>query len=264
MNDHFNLSRFGWLFKKSILERPAQMLGLLGLTLAITLLTYAIVQSMVGIGKAQVPAFTIGLIGGGSFMASAVYGYFSSNASGSSFLMLPASHLEKWLCGVLITGVLFILFYLGFYRLLDTFFVNHYHNSLDPKSPSYQAMYQAVEVFNFDSITCRSVFVMFVNIAGTMLVGSLYFNKVSFIKVALINCTLIIGLYFINLMFASLFFDHIDLAVPFKTLFLKVGDDVGLLDLPASVDKVIFIIMTFVFPAALWITAYVRLAEKEM
>lgn len=264
MNDHFNLTRFGWVFKKSILERPVQMLGLLCLTLTITILTYSILQSNVGIAKAQGVAFTIGLIGGGSFMASAVYGYFSSNASGSSFLMLPASHLEKWLCGVLITGVLFTLVYLGFYRLLDMFFVNHYHNSLDPNSPSYKKMYQSIELLNFDSSFCRITFVMFANIAGAMLVGSLYFNKVSFIKVALIICMLLITIYFVNMIIASMFFDNIDMAIPFKTLFLKVGNEVGVLGLPASVDKVVFIIMSFVFPATLWGTAYLRIVEKEM
>lgn len=264
MNDLFSFSRFGLLFRKTILERPAQLLGLLGLTLAITLLTYVTIKWMLGIGKAQVTAFTVGFIAGGSFMASSVYGYFSSNAGGTSFLMLPASHLEKWLSGVIITGILFTALFLGFFRLLDLFFVNSYHQSLDPESPAYQSLYQAIDVLNYNSITCRILFVMFANICGAMLVGSLYFNKVSFIKVALIICALVAAVFFTNWFFVSLFFKQVDMAVPFKTVFLKVGNDVGLLDLPPLTDKIIFYIMAFIFPAALWLTAYIRLTEKEI
>lgn len=264
MNDHFNLTRFGWVFRKSILERPVQMLGLLCLTLTITILTYSILQSNIGIVKAQGTAFAIGLIGGGSYMATTVFGYFFSNASGSSFLMLPASNLEKWLCGVLVTGLLFTLVYLGFYRILDMYFVNHFRNSLDPTSPSYRNMYQSVELLNFDSSFCRITFVIFANIAGAMLVGSLYFNKVSFIKVALIICILLITIYYVNMMIASMFFDNIDMAIPYKTLFLKVGNEVGVLSLPASVDKAVFIIMSSAFPAILWGLAYLRIVEKEI
>jgi hypothetical protein len=264
MNDTFNIKRFGWVFKKSILERPALMLGLMLVTLVITLLTYAIVQSMAGIAKAQVSAFVFGFLVGGSFMSSSALGYFSSNSSGTSFLMLPASHLEKWLCAVLISGVIYAAIYLCFFRLVDVFFVNNYHQGLDPNSPNYQNLYHSVEVFGFNNEIAKNIFIIFFNISGAMLLGSLYFNKVSYIKVALLVCTLVIFTYFTNLLIAGLFFNHIDMATPFKSVFLKVGSAIGIVDLPEGVNSAISFLISYVIPGTLWLTALIRLKEKEM
>src|SRR5438128_8156580 len=107
MNDIFSARRFGFLFKKTLLERPVQLLGLCVLSLAISFLLYAIVKGMFGFEEGQNVSFIVGLIGCGAFLASFVFNYFSSNASGSSYLTLPASSLEKWLCGVLIASVIF-------------------------------------------------------------------------------------------------------------------------------------------------------------
>jgi hypothetical protein len=263
MNDTFNIKRFGWVLRKSILERPAQMLGLMVVTLVITLITYAIVQNMAGIAKAQVCAFVFGLLIGGSFISSLVLGYFSSNSSGTSFLMLPASHLEKWLSAVLVAGVLYVCIYLGFYRLIDILFVNSYHHKLDPNSPNYQTLYHAVEVFTFNNQISSQIFMMFANLSGAMILGSLYFNRVSYIKVALVICSVVLGTYFLNLLIANVFFDHIDLAIPFRSLFLKVGSEIGIVDLPQPLNELLSILIRYVIPAILWITAYIRLDEKE-
>jgi hypothetical protein len=263
MNDTFDIKRFAWVLRKSILERPAQMLGLMLVTLIITLLTYAFVQNMVGIAKAQVCAFVFGILIGGSFISSVVLGYFSSNSTGISFLMLPASHLEKWLCAVLIAGLLFVGIYLGFFRLIDILFVNSYHANLDPSNPNYQSLYHSVAVFTFDNQISDLVFIMFANISGAMLLGSLYFNRVSYIKVALLICVGIVFTYFLNLLLANLFFDHIDMAMPFRSIFLKVGSEIGIVDLPEPIHKFLGILIGYVIPAILWITAYIRLDEKE-
>lgn len=264
MNDTFDVKRFSLLLKKSILERQALLLGLLSVTLTITLLTYAIVQSMAGITKGQLSAFVIGFLLGGSFIASSVFGYFSSNSSGSSFLMLPASHFEKWTCGILIAGVLFTSIYLGFYRLIDILFVNNYHNNLDVNNPNYQTLFNAVEVFPFSNAIAKMIYVLFVNISGAMLVGSLFYNKVSYIKTALIVCAIVIGSYFLNLLVAHLFFNNIDMAVPFRNNFLRVDKEIGIIDLPPFALKLFNIFITYIIPCTLWLTAYVRLKEKEI
>jgi len=264
MNDVFHIKRFTWLLKKSVLEQPALLIGLLAVTLTITLLTYAIVQSMVGIGKAQLSAFILGFLVGGSFMASSVFGYFSSKSNGVSYLLLPASHLEKWLCGIIISGALFVIIYLGFYRLIDVFFVNSYRNNLNHNAINYQTLYNSVEIFSFNNSISRLVFAAFFNISGAMLLGSLYFNKVSYIKVSLLICTLIIGTYFLNLFFASFFFEHIDLAVPFRNVFLKVDKEVGIIDMPSTPAKAASFAIAYLIPTALWVLTYLRLKEKEV
>src|SRR5690242_19087591 len=141
MNDVFSARRFGWLMRKTVQERPTQIIGTIGLCFAISFICYGITRLLQGIGQAQNTSFFVGLAIGGPFLASVVLGYFNSNASGVSFLTLPASRLEKWLSAVLIVGVLYFFLFLLFFRLLDLAFVVQFHNNLDPYSANYREMY---------------------------------------------------------------------------------------------------------------------------
>ena len=69
MNDTFNLKRFGWLFKKTLLERPVQMFGPIGLTLIVSILTYVVCRYLFGFEPGQNVSFIFGLVGGGEAMA---------------------------------------------------------------------------------------------------------------------------------------------------------------------------------------------------
>ncbi|MEP6845686.1 MAG: hypothetical protein ABI861_06770 [Panacibacter sp.] len=263
MNDTFNLKRFGWLFKKTLMERPMQLIGLSGLSLAIVLLSYAIGKITGGFDVGQNASFMIGLVGGGCFLASLVYAYFFSNASGSSFLTLPASHFEKWLCGILITGVLYVSIFLLFYRVVDMAFVTVYHNGLDPKGPFYKELYEAVQIFPLDGFVAKNCFIMFLNFAGGMFVGSLYFNKAGFIKVALIICSIFFGSFLVDFLIANIFLENVQNTVPYYLAWIKVGNETGRLELPANILKAVNISILYIIPFILWTLAYVRLREKE-
>ena len=88
MNDIFSFRRFSLFFKKTLLERPLQMFGLCGLALVISFLLYVIVKNLMGFEDGQTVAFIVGLVGCGTFLASFVFNYFGSNASGSSIFRL--------------------------------------------------------------------------------------------------------------------------------------------------------------------------------
>lgn len=263
MNDTFNMRRFGLLFKKAVMERPTQMFGLPGLTMIAVLLIYAILKTLIGYEEAQNVSFIFGLLGGGAFLGSLVFGYFSSGASGTSFLTLPASGFEKWLCAVLITGVLFTGLFVAFFHFTDVAFVHLYRNGLDKKSPFYLEQYDAVQTFVLNGFVAGKTYIMFVNFTGAMLVGSLYFNKVSFIKVALIICGLFIGGHALNYLIAKVVFDSIDKALPYYCVFIAVGNSFGKVELPAGGSMAVDICTKYIVPAILWIVAYIRLREKE-
>ena len=263
MNDTFNLNRFSLLFKKTLFERPVQLLGLLALTLASVFITYGVVKTVFGYEEAQNISFILGLVGGGSFLATYLFNYFSSNASGSAFLTLPASQFEKWICAVLLNAVLFPCIFLLFFRLVDVSFVSLYRQSLDPASPAYKDMFDVVTPLSFSGFAAQKTFIMFVNFAGAMLLGSLYFNKVSFIKVALIICGLFLAAYLLDFIFAKMLFDKVDKALPFYCVFIPVGNEVGKVMLPEFASKAVDISMEFIVPGLLWGLAYIRLREKE-
>jgi hypothetical protein len=263
MNNTFNAKRFGLLFKKILLERPMQMFGFTGLILAIVLILYAVVKSFGGFGSAQNISFIWGLAGGGCFLASFIFAYFSSAASGSSYLTLPASHFEKWLCGILIAGILYPLIFMLFYRAMDASFVTLYHNSLDPGSPFYKQQYESVYLFPFDGTVAEKVYPVFLFLSGAMLLGSLYFNKVSFIKVAITICVLFIGGFALNWFLGMLFLGNITDAVQFHHVTIPVKKGEGSVESPKAAATIYFYSILYVIPLLLWATAYIRLREKE-
>src|SRR3954447_10149172 len=188
MNNTFNIKRFSLLFKKTIAERPVQTIGVTVLLLLLSFILYVVAKKFSGFTAAQNLTFIWGLAGGGFFLASFVFGYFSNNASGSSYLTLPASFFEKWLCGIVITGIIYPLLFLPFFHLVDVSFVSAYHNSLDPSSLFYKQDYDAVYMFNLNSIIAWKVYQMFLIGTGGMLTGALFFNKAALIKTAIVGC----------------------------------------------------------------------------
>src|SRR3569833_4360225 len=124
MNDIFNLKRFGLLLKKTIFERPVQLIGITGLILIATLIIYALCLYFLSFQPAQNLAYIWGLVGGGCFLSSVAFGYFNTNAHGSAYLTLPASAFEKWLCAVLLVGIFFSCVFLVFFLLVVLGFVS--------------------------------------------------------------------------------------------------------------------------------------------
>ncbi len=263
MNNTFNVKRFGLLLKKTLLERPVQMFGFTGLLLALVLILYVVIKSLGGFTAAQNITFIWCLPGGSFFLASFMFGYFSSNASGSSYLTLPASHFEKWLCAVLIAGILYPLIFLIFYHITDISFVAIYHNSLDTASPFYKQQYESVYPFNLNGVIAWKVYPIFLFLTGAMLVGSLYFNKTAFIKVAIVLCILCIGIFGLNWLMAKMIFGNINDAAPFNHVTIPVGKEEGSIELPSGIVNIINCSIWYILPSILWLLAFTRLREKE-
>ncbi len=263
MNNSFNAKRFQWLLKKTLLERPVQLLGCTALILAVVLILYVFCKTQMGFHAAQNISFIWGFAGGGCFLASFAFSYFNSNASGSSYLTLPASHLEKWLCGIFIAGLMFPAVFVSFFRLMDTIFVGLYHNGLDPSSPSYKAQYAAVYLFPFDGFVANRVYPIFIFLAGSMMLGSLYFNKLSFIKVAIAICAISIGGFALNWFVATLLFGTINDAGPFDHVTLPVGNEDGFIEPSKAVSNLYHYALAYVLPVLPWGISFIRLREKE-
>ncbi len=251
MNNTFNLQRFGFLFRKTLFERPVQLFGLTLLSIIAVLIIYVLFKNLVGYEEMQNLSFLLGLIGGGTVLASNIFGHFSSGAEGISFLTLPASAFEKWLSALLINGVLYTATFILIFHLADLAIVHQYHSSLDPKSPFYQTRYDAVRTFELTGFVAAKGYIMFVNFTGAMVVGSLYFNKVAFIKVALIACGLFIGAHLLDQVFAKAIFDKVDKALPYYCVFIPVGDSFGKVELSAGGARLVDTIIKFILPGNL-------------
>jgi hypothetical protein len=263
MNDIFSLQRFGWLMRKIIIERTAQILGTIGLCISIAFIFYAMTYLLQGVAVAQNAAFLVGLTLGGPLVASIVFGYFGNNATGASFLTLPASILEKWLSGVLIVGVIYFLIFLLCFRLMDFAFVAHYHNSLDLHLPYYNEQYDAVHILSFTEFVATSTYLMFFNFSGLIMLGALFFNKAAFVKTAFIICGIIVGAFLLNFLVVKLLIKNTQIAFPFNIVWIRVGDERAALRFSRETEEMIMFIFRFVLPAIFWSLTLLRLKEKE-
>ena len=164
------------------------------------------------------------------------------------------------------SGILFTIIFLSFYRLMDAGFVAAYHNGLDKKDPAYKYLYNAVAIypFTFNSNVFRQSIFLYLNLGGAALLGSLYFNRVSAIKVALVYFGVIVVIYFLNLALAYILFSNVDQANPFFNIFIKVGNGVGIVELPPLFSNIASVVWAYIIPAVLWGTVLIRLREKEI
>jgi hypothetical protein len=263
MNEVFSIKRFLLLFKKIIAERPTQTLGVAALLLMLSFILYVAAKKIIGFGPAQNLTFIWGLAGGGFFLSSFVFGYFNTNASGSSYLTLPASFLEKWLCGILLAGILYPLIFLLFYHIMDVAFVSAYHNSLDKTSIFYKQQYESVYSFDLNGIVAWKVYALFLQLTGVMLTGGLYFNKIPFIKTALAFCIIVLAIFGLNWLIANAFFNNVSDAGPYDHITLSVGKQTGTLILPTGLENFFHTAIAFVIPVILWFLSLLRLREKE-
>jgi hypothetical protein len=263
MNNTFNARRFGLLLKKMLLEKPTQILGFTGLIFLFILILYYIMKTFVSVMGAQSLTFLWGFVGGDFILAAFVFNFFYSAASGSSYLTLPVSNLEKWLTAVVIVAVLYPITFMLFYRIMDACFVLAYHNSLDPNGPFYKQMYEAVYLFSFTGRLARQCYPMAAVFSGLMLIGSLYFNKTALIKVALAICILCFGIYGLNYLFAGILFKNVADAFPFQYVTISVGKGTGSVDLPQNVHHPVWFFLNYGLPVILWAVALIRLREKE-
>lgn len=239
-----------------------QLLGTFVLSYSVATLIYFLLKSMGNFEVAQLLAFSIGLVGGGCLLASLVFGYFSDMASGASYLTLPVSALEKWLCAVLLVG-LYTGCFLLFFRELDRLFVHIYHSSLNKQDPRYQNQYNAVYIFRYFDESLE-VFVFFLNAVTAMLVGSLFFNRVSFIKVSLVLCGLYFFTFFLNYIIGSILFKGMVRSFPFHSLSIRNGKEVGILVMPPAWSRLNDLISIYILPGILLLVSYIRLKEKEI
>ena len=59
-------------------------------------------------------------------------------------------------------------------------------------------------------------------------------------------------------------FHNVDGAFPFSGVFIKVGNDVGLLGLPDAIANLVQLAIQFIIPGILFLTVFIRLREKEI
>ena len=265
MNETFNLRRFGLLFKKTLSEQFLQTFGIMGISILATLVFYRpfdVEKMNMGV---QMDTFTPIFSIGTGCITFFMFNYFSENAKGYNFLLLPSSFFEKWLVGFIMTA-LFFLIYLVFFRIVDTYHVNTLYNEINlPKNISdiyVQNLKRQIQILRLDDFYVhRFLYTTFIG-TGIIAVGNLYINKNAFVKICLILVGLLWTFIYLDRYIFQLFFET-------NSFGKMLGGDVALihgdrLTMPKSYKDGFDILYQLIFPSALWLIALIRLREKEI
>ena len=218
-----------------------------------------------GFGTVQNLTLIWGMAGGGFFLSSFMFGYFNTNAGGCSYPDITCIFFfEKWLCAILIAGILYPIIFLSFYHLVDVAFVTAYHNGLDRSSIFYRQQLESVYSFDLNGMIAWKVYALFLQLTGVMLVGSLYFNKIPLIKTGLAVCLLFFIIYGLNWLIAASLFQNVNDAGPYDHVNIQVGKEAGTLILPAALENTFHIAIAFCYSCDLMVPAISVFKRKRI
>jgi hypothetical protein len=196
INQQFNAARWRKLValhwemqrKRYLLAVPA-MLGLLLLWFSFILLMS---RNNPMPPFMQEATYYTGLLLVGSLFASSMFSDLGSRTQGIAFLSIPASALEKLLCAILFSGLVFFAVYNIIYYAVDITMVNFANRLIASHRPSWPdgSAINTVSVFNayygepgdyYDNRYHINLLCYFI-VQSAFLLGSVYFEKYAFIK----------------------------------------------------------------------------------
>ena len=251
MNQYFNLTRFGRLFRKHTAEHlapyalgAAVLLG--GMLVVLGFLAY--LQG--GLGQTQQGVLAIlFLLASGSFFTSLVLGQFGVGSRAALALTLPASQLEKYLVAWVFSLPIFLLVFVADFYLADWVVLSL---SREPSTLINMLRYEATP----------TVLGVFLVLHGVALWGSIFFQRQQFMKTAFIALLALALLSVANfqVLKQALAGSIVQSAYPFGTVMLRN-------DMPLTLPDTQLpwlALVPLALAALLWLAAYARLTEKQL
>ena len=259
MKNQFSLSRFSLLFKKHTIEHYKTYLmslvvlvGVLGLVMGSS--AYTEKEYPLNATK-QYPFFFFFLFLAGSIFTSTIFSNLSDKKQATITLLLPASQFEKYLVGWVFSYVIFQVFYIAAFYLVDVLVVNMDEWGSRPK--------EILNVFSPkpDHIV---IFLGYALIHSFTMLGAIYFQKLHFVKTAFIFFVLCFLLIMLNQEVLELLIGRkLDMAIPFSQFSFHEGDTFHFVNAPLHMQKLVAI-LPLVLALIFWVTSYVRLTEKQI
>lgn len=256
----FHAPRFGAYFKKHIVDNYRLYLMSL-FVLCVVILVVMVLTLSGGSGVRMTdgnPFYLLLLFFTGLIFAGYSFTQLSDKPRGMDFLLLPASHFEKFLATLLITTVGFMLVYhLVFIIsvLLAGVILSLRHTTFD----AYDWLH------SFRKSFVVALHIWFVAHAVIML-GAIYFKKFNIIKTLAYTFVFVVICGLLNIAFVNILFGK-ELtswgsAVPFYSVHLsRYSQD---LVLPMGWAYTLNFAWRFLLPPALWVLAYVKLKDEEI
>jgi hypothetical protein len=223
----------------------------------------------------QTVTYYTGLIAVGCLYASTIFSAFGSKAQGIAWLSVPASALEKLLCGLLFSVVLFFLVYTVVFFLVDIPMVELCNRLIEREHRVWSAGYPILPdpIYNVlngmpnarEDNQYHLFLLCYFALQSTCVLGSVYFSRYAFIKTAV--AVLIFILFFMCLearviepLLPDGYHRHpmLDWMKDQDTLGVKV------IRLSPLISAPLGFLLLYGTPFVFWIATYFRLKEKEV
>lgn len=261
MNQTLDIQRLGWLIKRIWVENRK----LFGMTYVVMVLLCiaayylgrdaggAIVDRDIRFGS-----LIVGMFGLGVLFANYIFRDFSHTPSTMSYLLLPASHLEKFLSGLFYVFIVYPIVIISTHSLIDytAFEIIKFsypdtpmERTIIPYSEIFETYFTVQDTMFFNGVTFLMNFWTFT------IMGTLFFQRLSLIKTAFLGFSSIA----IIALLEYLMFHYI------------IGDLNNNISHNTEKDSILMtyvtlgiVLLRFVLPLFWLLIAYLKLKEKEV
>jgi hypothetical protein len=257
MNNIFNIDRFARLFKKHTIEHYKSYLMSLLVLVAVMLFGGVFIVYMLDapmdLGM-QTAMFTIIILLAGTIFTSTVFADLGDKKKAMAWLMLPASHFEKYLVVWLYSFVIFIVLYTAsFYGVL--LFLTSIKHFPGRHTELFDIFYRGGGL---------QVFLLYGLLQSIAFYGAIYFEKLHFIKTAFVFFIAVALLIIINHLTQQVMLGReVMMDVPFGGAhFMENRKEEGINLTLAHQGQMLILIS--VLACIFWAAAYYRLKEKQV
>lgn len=248
MNTNFSFNRLGLLLKRFFVENSQKEL------------TFWIISIAVFMFMHEPAAVSMFIIIGGFIFASRIYKSFSYTPGGMHYLLIPATHLEKLVSGILLSTVYFLIGVLTCYFIGNTLGIHVGNMIFNTENTVHFQLFETANEINRMSSgpSYLDMFVGFAIVQSIFLLGSIYFkrNAVGKTILSIIAFSIVIGL--IELALIKLNFD--------TTSITNQNINIQVLDINSMFPglDVVGQVIKYATAPFFWVVSYFRLTEKEV
>ncbi len=263
MNNTFDIKRFSMLFKKHTVEHSKtyglSIAVLFGVILLI-LLFYSMMDRWHLNAKMQIMVLVFTMAGFGSIFGSMIFADLGDRSKVIPALMLPASHFEKFLVGLLYSYFIYLIVYVVSFCLADFIVVNMGNHELDED--------KMINIFETTGRQPAIAFMIFTLFHAFVFWGSVFFKKLHFVKTTIVFFVCLGVLSAINGLVLNMYFaahTNFSVGAPFGNLTVyQPSPNYTMWNLQPTEEfdnysRIVFVIVVLLF----WTTTYFRLKEKE-
>ena len=257
MNKTFNAKRFGRLFIKHSTENYKSYGMSLFAMIGVMLLGGSFLVYMVGVRMDigdQWALFTMILLLAGTIFTSTIFADLGDKKRAIPWLLLPASHFEKFLVAWIYSFVVFIIIYTLSFYLVALFVLNI--KPLEGSPP---------EMFSISGNQALQIYMVYAFLHGVAICGAIYFEKLHFIKTAFVFFISLGILILMNKMLLGTMLGRtVEAAPPFGNLRFTENGQLNDIMLSSKQQGINMNYLVTALAVIFWVAAYFRLKEKQV